>query len=125
MNLLLDTHTVIWFLENNPTLSKEALEAIQDENNIIFVSAVTAWEITVKKAIGKLKAPDNLQEELESHYFEPLSITMKHCLEVGNLPPYHQDPFDRLLIAQSKVESLTLVTRDSKIHEYNIKCIKA
>ena len=125
MNLLLDTHVVIWWLEANPTLAQTARQAIEIPSNLIFVSAVTAWEITVKKALGKLTAPDNLEAELTRHRFLPLPITIPHAVAVGKLPPIHQDPFDRLLAAQALVENLTLITRDDQLLKYGIPVILA
>src|SRR6185369_1651055 len=120
MNLLLDTHALIWWLEDNPSLSKEARVAIAAPENIIYVSAVNALEITIKKAIGKLKAPDNLEEEIAINRFQQLPITIPHALAVGNLPLHHNDPFDRLLIAQAVVEGLMLVTRDDNQKKYGV-----
>ena len=125
MNLLLDTHVLLWWLADNPTLSAEARTAIADPNSIVFVSAVTAWEITIKKALGKLSAPDNLAEEITNNRFLPLPITISHALAVGNLPPIHLDPFDRLLAAQATTDNLILVTRDFNLKNYSIPLISA
>ena len=126
MNLLLDTHVFLWAIDNHPTLSEKARKAIVDGNNIVFVSAATAWEIAIKRGIGKLKAPkgDYLQE-LELHRFTPLDITTEHALAVEELPLHHKDPFDRILIVQAQVEKLTLVTRDEKIKTYAVSLIEA
>lgn len=125
MNLLLDTHVLIWSLENNATLSGRARDAIIDGKNLVFVSSVTAWEISIKKAMGKLKVPDNLQEEIMLHRFTPLSINFDHANLAGELPIIHKDPFDRMLIAQAIIEKLTLVTRDTLIAQYNVNLLKA
>jgi PIN domain nuclease of toxin-antitoxin system len=126
MNLLLDTHTFLWAIDNHPNLSQKAREAIIDGHNIVFVSAATAWEIAIKKAIGKLKLPEGgYLEELSLHRFTPLDITTEHALAVENLPPHHKDPFDRMLIAQAQVEQLTLVTRDEKIKAYAVSLLEA
>ncbi len=125
MNLLLDTHTLIWALEGNPGLSAAAREAIIDGDNIVFVSAVSVWEISIKKALGKLDAPDTLLEEIERHRFTPLEITLEHGDRAGKLPPIHMDPFDRMLIAQTQSEQLTLVTRDNEIQKYQVQCLLA
>jgi len=125
MNLLLDTHTLIWALENNPTLSKQARNAIINGKNIVFVSAVSTWEISIKKSMGKLKTPDNLQDEINLHRFTPLNINIEHSLLAGNLPFIHKDPFDRMLIAQAMIEKLTLVTRDKLIAQYSVDLIEA
>lgn len=126
MNLLLDTHVLLWALDNNPTLSPVARTAIVDGHNVVFVSAATAWEITIKKALGKLQAPSgDYLEELKRHRFTPLDITTEHALAVERLPMHHADPFDRILVAQAQIERLTLVTRDSRILAYSIQTIEA
>ncbi|MFO7679639.1 MAG: type II toxin-antitoxin system VapC family toxin [Chloroflexota bacterium] len=125
MNLLLDTHVFLWAVDNNPNLSQKARDAIIDGNNVVFVSAVTAWEIAIKKAIGKLQVPNgDYLEELKLHRFTPLDITTEHALTVENLPPHHKDPFDRMLIAQAQVEKLTLITGDPKIKAYPVPVIE-
>lgn len=125
MNLLLDTHTFLWAIDNHPSLSQKAREAIIDGNNIVFVSAATAWEISIKKAIGKLSLPEgSYLEELALHRFTALDITTEHALAVENLPPHHKDPFDRMLIAQAQIEKLTLITRDEKIKKYDVPIIE-
>lgn len=125
MNLLLDTHTLIWVLEDHPALAAAAREAITDGNNTVFVSAVSVWEISIKKALGKLEAPDTLLEEIERHRFTPLEIALEHGDRAGKLPPIHPDPFDRMLIAQAQAEQLTLVTRDAEIQKYPVHCLMA
>ena len=126
MNLLLDTHVLLWALDDNPTLSQAARAAITDGNNVVFVSAATAWEINIKKALGKLHVPSgNYLDELRMHRFTSLDITTEHALAVGKLPIHHADPFDRLLIAQASVEKLTLITRDERIKSYSIPVINA
>ena len=125
MNLLLDTHAFLWAIDNNPQLSKKARDAIIDGENVVFVSAATAWEIAIKKSIGKLKIPNgDYMEELKLHRFTPLDIVTEHALTVENLPPYHKDPFDRMLIAQAQVEKLTLITGDPKIKAYPVPIIE-
>lgn len=125
MNLLLDTHAFLWAIDNNPRLSVAARAAITDGFNVIFVSAATAWEISIKKAIGKLTVPrSDYLDELRLHRFVPLNITTEHALAVAGLPPYHHDPFDRLLIAQAQVEKLTIVTGDARIKQYAVQVIE-
>jgi len=123
MNLLLDTHVLIWVFSRDPTLSKTATDAIRDGNNLVFVSAATAWEIAIKKSPGKLKVPGNYHEGLQRYRFTPLSVTTEHALAVEHLPPHHKDPFDRLLIAQAKIETLTLVTGDPNMKAYDVPII--
>ena len=125
MNLLLDTHVFLWAVDNNPNLSPVAREAIVDGHNIVYVSAATAWEISIKRAIGKLKVPESdYLEELRLHRFMLLSITTEHALAVENLPSHHKDPFDRMLIAQAQEENLALVTRDPRIKAYDVRIIE-
>ncbi len=125
MKLLLDTHAFLWWLDDNPCLSKKASQVIAESNNLVFVSAATAWEISIKKALGKLQAPDDLEEALRVNGFQSLPITVPHALLAGKLPPHHDDPFDRLLVAQSKIEGLTLVTRDQKQQLYDVSTLLA
>ncbi len=125
MSYLLDTHTLLWWLDENSILSTEAKIIISSPQNIIFVSAVTAWEISIKKAIGKLEAPDDLEEAIAYNNFIPLEITIKDGNNAGKLPNYHNDPFDRMLIAQAMNNHLTIITRDSKIPQYQVKTILA
>lgn len=126
MNLLLDTHAFLWAIDNDPRLSQKARDAITDGHNIVFVSAATAWEMSIKKAIGKLRVPQgNYLEELRLHRFTPLDITTEHALAVEGLPQHHKDPFDRLLVAQAQVEKLILVTRDPRIKAYAVQVIEA
>jgi len=121
MNLLLDTHILIWALENNPQLSEAAKKEIINGSNIVFVSTASIWEISIKKAMGKLDVPDNLYEEIEQHRFTLLDINYNHAELAGKLPKIHKDPFDRMLIAQTKIEKLTLVTKDKIISQYDVK----
>lgn len=126
MNLLLDTHAFLWAVDNAPRLSQNARDAIVGGNNVVFVSAATAWEISIKKAIGKLKVPDgDYLEELRLHRFTPLDITTEHALAVENLPAHHKDPFDRMLVAQAQVERLTLVSHDPRMKVYSVQVIEA
>ena len=125
MNLLLDTHVLIWTLENNPRLSASAREAIVDGENLVFVSAVSVWEISVKQAMGKLDVPDNLIEVIQIHRFTPLEINLQHAHLAGRLPAIHKDPFDRMLIAQSILEKLTIVTRDQIMNQYDVTVLNA
>jgi len=125
MNLLLDTHVLLWWLDDNPTLSKRAKNLISDEKNLIFISAVVVWEIRIKQGLGKLKIPRNFRKVLDEQPFERLDITLEHAHAIGDLPLYHKDPFDRLLIAQAKVEGFTILTRDEHFKKYKIPYINA
>lgn len=125
MSLLLDTHALLWWLDDNPTLTSEARESISDAHRTVYVSAVTAWEISLKKALGKLEAPDDLAAALSANAFQELPITIAHANAAGQLPNHHSDPFDRMLVAQAMIENLTLVTRDENIPKYRIATVVA
>lgn len=125
MNLLLDTHTLIWVFDRNPTLSKEAREAIADGQNEVFVSAVTAWEIAIKCGLKKLELRGDYLRGLELYRFTSLAITTEHALAVENLPGHHADPFDRLLVAQAQLENLILVTKDERLGQYGVSILSA
>lgn len=101
MKLLLDTHVLIWYLADDSKLTSAVRDLIVDPHNQVFVSAATVWEIAIKKAIGKLDSPDNLPEVLIACRFEVLPINIFHALQAGSLPRHHDDPFDRMLIAQA------------------------
>lgn len=118
MKFLLDTHILIWWLMNDSNLSSEIRLTIENPKNTIFVSSISAWEIAIKKAIGKLQAPDDLENALSFSHFHPLSITISHAMGVLKLPPHHHDPFDRMLISQAKIEHCTLITRDGRLEKY-------
>lgn len=125
MNLLLDTHVLLWWLDDNPTLSDEARAAIRDGRNLVFISAAAIWEIRIKQALGKLEIPTNFGQVLDEQSFHELPITIAHANAVAELPGYHRDPFDRMLIAQTKVEGFSLVTRDMELKKYNVQLICA
>jgi len=92
---------------------------------MVFVSSISIWEIAIKRNLGKLEAPDNLQEEIKLHRFTPLKINYDHAELAGKLPDIHRDPFDRMLIAQAIIEKLTLVTRDKIIPGYDVNTLTA
>ena len=116
--LLLDTHALLWWLADDDQLPAIARHAIGDPEGVIYVSAVSAWEITVKRALGKLEVPDLWTVAVEEEGFHRLDITWAHVIEVGRLPDVHRDPFHRLLVAQARIENLTLVTGDERIAGY-------
>ena len=125
MNILLDTHILLWWLDDNPVLSDVARKSISDGSNLIFVSAAVIWEIRIKESLGKLDIPPDFKEVLENQPFEFLTITIEHAHAVGGLPPIHRDPFDRMLIAQAKTEGFTILTRDKLFREYRVALIQA
>lgn len=123
MNLLLDTHVLLWWLADDPALPVAARVAIADPGTTVVVSAASVWEISVKQAAGRLDAPDNLIEAIEHNDFDILPITAPHALAAGKLPPHHADPFDRMLIAQAEHDRLTLVTVDRRFAEYDVELL--
>jgi PIN domain nuclease of toxin-antitoxin system len=125
VNLLLDTHVLLWWLDDPALLSEEACTAIAEGSNTVFVSAAAAWEIAIKKALGRLEAPDGLAEAMAADRLQPLPITVPHALAVTALPPIHQDPFDRIQVAQAQLEGLCLVTRDAFIQQYDVSLLRA
>lgn len=124
MRLLLDTHALLWWLADEE-LGASAREAIIDPANEVAVSAASAWEISIKKSLGKLIAPDDLADQVQASGFAPLPITLAHGLAAGQLPRHHDDPFDRMLIAQAIGEGMTVVTRDKRFDAYRVSTLAA
>lgn len=125
MKLLLDTHTLLWWLENPDLLSEESRTAIRDGENAVYISAAVIWEIVIKRAMGKLDIPSNIEQALRANGFSALPVSIAHALAVERLPHLHKDPFDRLLIAQAIAEGLTLVTRDPNVMKYSVSYMVA
>lgn len=123
MSLLLDTHILLWWLSDDPLLPATALEAISLPDNEVLVSAAAVWEIAIKKAVGKLEAPDDLLDALITNDFQALEITASHALLAGGLPGHHSDPFDRMMIAQARAEHLTLVSVDQRFPRYDVELL--
>lgn len=124
MSLLLDTHVVLWWLTDDPTLSDYIKDQLDHEPDV-YVSAATVWEVAIKQAMGKLKEPADLPERIRDSGFRELPITSEHAIAAGRLPLIHRDPFDRMLVAQAAVEELTLVTRDPVFARYGVALIDA
>jgi PIN domain nuclease of toxin-antitoxin system len=129
MRLLLDTHTVLWWLEGSARLGKTARIAIGRDDALVWISAASAWEIAIKIALGRLSMREPPEEclprEFERSGFQPLAITVDHALAVRALPNHHPDPFDRLLIAQANLEALTIVTADAAFQKYRVSTLDA
>lgn len=123
MKLLLDTHILLWWLADDPKLPGPATTAIRDGETVVVVSAASAWEIAIKKAAGRLDAPDDLLDEIEANNFDTLAISAGHALAAGALPAHHTDPFDRMLIAQAREEGLTVVTIDARFSDYDVELL--
>ncbi len=120
MRLSLDTHILLWWLDNPSLLSKEARAFIQDSNNIVYISAAVTWEIMIKKSLDKIQIPGDLAQAIKTNEFADLPITVAHTLALEKLPAHHGDPFDRMIIAQAQHEGLTVITRDPDIHKYPV-----
>ena len=124
MRLLLDTHILLWWLAKSPQLSKSAHADIIDAE-VIYVSAASAWEMAIKTASGKLQVPDDLEAKVRSHGFLELPVQIAHATAAAKLQRHHGDPFDRMLIAQASLESLTLLTSDAKLAAYGVPVLRA
>lgn len=120
MNLLIDTHVALWALSSPDRMAPDVREMLRDPAHLIHVSAVTVWEVEIKRAIGKLSAPEGFAGECLDRGFDPLPIELAHAERAGRLPPHHADPFDRMLVAQAMVEGLTIVTSDRRIPLYGV-----
>ncbi len=126
MNLILDTHTFIWFSEDEPRLSKKAKSLIENDENNCFVSIASIWEMAIKISLNKLKIKiefKNLINEIKKHDFDILPISFEHTIIIKDLTFHHKDPFDRLLIAQSMVEEFRIISQDIIFDKYGIKRI--
>ncbi len=118
MKYLLDTHILIWWAEDNNKLKPQYKEIIADGDNMIFVSIVSVWEVIIKTKLKKIKLKTSIDKIIDRYDFHLLDIKLNHVLELNELKDYHKDPFDRLLICQSRVEDLTLLTDDRLITQY-------
>ena len=127
MKVLLDTHTFLWWIANDSQLSEHARTVIEDADHQLFLSAASGWEIAIKTRIGKLRLADDLQgfvsEQLRINAIQVLPIQMAHALHVTTLPDHHRDPFDRMLVAQSQLEQLPILTIDPQIAKYSVTVI--
>ncbi|BAZ16545.1 hypothetical protein NIES4071_84220 [Calothrix sp. NIES-4071] len=127
MKALLDTHAFLWWVTNDSQLSSTVISILSDRSNEIFFSTASSWEIAIKAQLQKLELPSNpeiyIAEQLEINSFQVLPIELKHTLQTYYLPNHHKDPFDRILVAQSQVENLPLLTLDAKIAQYGVNVI--
>ena len=122
---LLDAHVFLWWLDDDSQLGPEARTAIEDPANDVFVSAASAWEISIKRNIGKLEAPGEVETWIAESGFSELAIEVEHAVHAGELPNHRKDPFDRMLIAQAQLEELILVARDDEINKYDVEVLDA
>ncbi|MGH7087770.1 MAG: type II toxin-antitoxin system VapC family toxin [Stellaceae bacterium] len=123
MRLLLDTHAFLWWMEESHALGAAAQAAISDPENNILISIASLWELTIKRALGKLTFPADLESVLREEGFSVLPITFAHLRQLGSLPLLHRDPFDRMLIAQAQAESIPITTADGKFAPYGVTTI--
>jgi PIN domain nuclease of toxin-antitoxin system len=125
MHLLLDTHTLLWWLEENASLPRSARKVIANKSNDVLVSAASAWEIATKVRLGKLPVAIDLAHDfigyLETQGFTTLAVSAEHGIRAGLLPGPHKDPFDRMLIAQALAENLVIVSNDVVFDGYGVK----
>ena len=124
MRLLLDTHVVLWWRADDPALGSDARKAIMMAD-LVMVSAASAWEVAIKVALGRLRIPGDFEAGVEASGFGKLPISFTHATEAGRLPGHHADPFDRMLVAQARLEGLELVTHDRGLAAYGVPILWA
>ncbi len=127
MRVLLDTHSFLWWIMDDARLSLQARSILRDGRNTLVVSAATGWEIAIKAGLGKIMLPGDppqfVLQQIRHNHLSPLAIELDHALHVFTLPDIHRDPFDRILVAQSQVEQLPIVTADPQIRQYEVDVI--
>ena len=123
MNYLLDTHVLLDLLSARQRFSRVARRILEDPLNDVLMSSASAWEMAIKAALGRLRRPDNLEAELLREGIESLDITVSDALRAGALPRHHNDPFDRMLVAQAQNREMTLVTRDPFLTAYDVRVL--
>jgi PIN domain nuclease of toxin-antitoxin system len=123
VNVLLDTHAFLWWMAGDP-LATDAADRIADPDSVVAVSAASAWEISIKRALGKLDLDGDVSEHVALENFVALPISLDHATAAGALPAHHRDPFDRMIIAQAKIEGLTVVTRDVAFDRYDVRTLR-
>jgi PIN domain nuclease of toxin-antitoxin system len=127
MKILLDTQCWLWMSLAPQRFSTRALEAVEDRDNVLYLSAASAWEIAIKHALGKLRLPESPVTYVPSRVaalgVQPIAIEHAHALRAIELPPHHRDPFDRLLVAQAQLEDLPILTADPVFRRYDVETI--
>jgi PIN domain nuclease of toxin-antitoxin system len=123
VRLLLDTRALLWWLMASPRLSDKARQAIAEPRNQIHVSMATAWEIAIKRSIGRLRVAEDITADLAADAFELLPIELAHIAALERLPHHHRDPFDRMLVAQAMVERMRLVSGDANVARYGVAMV--
>jgi PIN domain nuclease of toxin-antitoxin system len=125
LRLLLDTHVVVWALSEPERLAAKTRAAIETEENEIFVSVVSPWELAIKGPREGLRIPGDLEVQVDQRGFDLLPILFRHTEPIGSMPNHHRDPFDRMLVAQAIVDGLTIVTADRKLTSYQVSLLPA
>ena len=127
MKYLLDTHAFLWFVSEDNRLSSKAQSIIKNSRNDIYFSAVSAWEMSIKIRLGRLSIEEELEpfiiKQLSENNFSTLSITIFHSIYTSKLPEIHKDPFDRMIVAQSQVEDMPLISKDKNINKYKVPVV--
>lgn len=126
MRAIADTHVLVWWLNRDPHLSAIAQKFISSSANEVFISAATAWELSIKNRSGKLKVQellDKFEDAMDEQGFSLLPISVDHALRAGSLPLHHSDPFDRMLVAQAQAEHVAIITADKAFDAYGIRRI--
>lgn len=127
MKLLLDTHAFLWWCADDPRLSLSVIDAVGSEENEVYLSVVSGWEIAIKNRLGRLPLPEKpgtfVPQMIERHSLAVLPVGLRHSLFDAELPVFHNDPFDRLLVAQAVLEDMTLVTDDRAVTSYPVKSL--
>ena len=127
MKYLLDTHVLLWWIKDSDKLSLRARELIENGRNELFWSAASSWEIAIKYELGKLPLPEQpsefIEKELKENRIGSLSISNHHAYAAANLPSHHKDPFDRILISQSQIEDISLITTDELFKYYDVETV--
>ncbi len=123
MKLLLDTHAALWWLSDDARFGSDAARQLADDTNQVLLSAAVVWEVSIKRSLGKLDAPEDLAATLLGAGAQPLPVTLDHAAAVERLPWHHRDPFDRLLIAQALTEGASLISSDEPLGSYGVSMI--
>lgn len=123
-SFLLDTHVFLWLMEENPRITKSLINTLKDPQHTLFLSIASVWELTIKKMKNGLEIPNDFDKVLKKGGINLLPIELKHVQGLEDLPPIHNDPFDRILISQARCDGYTLISADSKMSKYDVLLIK-
>ena len=121
MNILLDTHSFLWWQEQSKKLKPHVQYLIANPENTVYISTASIWELAIKASLGKIKIPKDVKSAISTNHFLILPVSIDHALAVQHLPKHHTDPFDRMLVAQAIVENLTIVSRDEELKRYDVQ----